>query len=83
MTMPPVVAAFCRALARICGCHRFFTSRSRRAARSGRGFLIWSFTYRSTVRWEIRSSLGDRLRAPELLDQVPHLRARATWVPGG
>ncbi len=43
------------AFARICGCQRFFTSRSRRAASSGRGFLIWSFTYRSTVRWEIRS----------------------------
>jgi len=41
---------FCRALSRICGCHRFFTSRSWRAARSGRGFLIWSLTYRSTVR---------------------------------
>jgi hypothetical protein len=55
MTMPPVVAACCRALARICGCQRVFTSRSRRAARSGRGFLIWFLTYRSTVRWEIRS----------------------------
>src|SRR5690242_2996666 len=55
MMMPPVVAAFSRAFARICGCHRFFTSLSSRVARSGRGFLIWFFTYRSTVRCEIRS----------------------------
>ncbi|CAM5246487.1 hypothetical protein SMICM304S_07479 [Streptomyces microflavus] len=53
--MPSVDAAFALALARICGCHRAFTSPSRRAARSGRGFLIWSFTYRSTVRWDTRS----------------------------
>lgn len=46
--------------------------------RSGRGFLIWSFTYRSTVRWEIRSIWATapvpfscltryRIRAPALL----------------
>jgi hypothetical protein len=40
MMMPPVLAAFALAFARICGCQRFFTSRSRRAARSGRGFLL-------------------------------------------
>src|SRR5882757_1697225 len=55
MTMPPVLAASSRAFARICGCQRAFTSRSMRAARSGRGFLIWPFTYRSTVRCETRS----------------------------
>jgi hypothetical protein len=50
MTMPSVVAAVCLALARIWGCHRAVTSRSMRCARSARGLLIWSFTYRSTVR---------------------------------
>src|SRR3954452_10655206 len=65
--MPPVVAAFCRALARICGCHRALTSRSRRAARSGRGFLIWSFTYRSTVRCEMRSIWATGLVPPSCL----------------
>jgi len=35
-----VVAAACLALALICGCHRFRTSRSMRPARSGRGFVL-------------------------------------------
>jgi hypothetical protein len=49
MTMPPVVAAFSRALARICGCHRFFTSVSVRAARPKPGFLIRSFAPHATL----------------------------------
>lgn len=35
-----------------------------RPARSGRGFLIWSFTYRSAVRWETRSICATGLVPP-------------------
>lgn len=37
ITMPPVVAAVCRALALICGCQRARTSRSSRSASCSRG----------------------------------------------
>lgn len=52
---PPLVAARLMACWRIWGCQRLRTSPARACARAGRGRLIWSLTYRSTVRWEMPS----------------------------
>ena len=55
MTMPPVVAAFRRALARICGCHRFFTLTLQARGEVGRRCAQDS------------QNLSDRLGAAQLL----------------
>ncbi len=53
---PVLVAACLRVSARTRGCQRWRTASASRWARSGRGWRIWSLTYRSTVRCEMPST---------------------------
>ncbi|MFB7297379.1 alpha/beta fold hydrolase [Streptomyces rubiginosohelvolus] len=56
MTIPPVVAAFCRALARIWGCQRLLTSLSRRAD-------VYGTSMGGRVAQQLAARHPDRVRA--------------------